>query len=133
GGAVVTNDDEIAGRCRRLRNHGRLNKDVHAEVGFNLRFNDIQAAVGRVLLRRLDAMNERRRELAARYATPPAGLPLELPRAPAQSSPSRPSAPQGAPSSPLPQGSGDFSGACTPGGPAPATPPWSSSRPRRFR
>ena len=80
GGAVVTNDDEIAGRCRRLRNHGRLNKDVHAEVGFNLRFNDIQAAVGRVLLRRLDTMNERRRELAARYATRLAGLPLELPR-----------------------------------------------------
>ena len=61
GGAVVTDDDEIAARCRRLRNHGRLNKDVHAEVGFNLRFNEIQAAIGRVLLRRLDTMNERRR------------------------------------------------------------------------
>ena len=80
GGAVVTDDDEIAARCRRLRDHGRLNKDVHSEVGFNLRFNDIQAAIGRVLLRRLDAMNDRRRELAARYGTGLAGLPLELPR-----------------------------------------------------
>jgi dTDP-4-amino-4,6-dideoxygalactose transaminase len=79
GGAVVTDDDEIAARCRRLRDHGRLNKDVHAEVGFNLRFNDIQAAIGRVLLRRLDAMNERRRALAARYDRALAGLPLGLP------------------------------------------------------
>jgi len=80
GGAVVTGDDEIAARCRRLRDHGRLNKDVHSEVGFNLRFNDIQAAIGRVLLRRLDAMNDRRRELAALYGKGLAGLPLELPR-----------------------------------------------------
>jgi len=80
GGAVVTGDDEIAARCRRLRDHGRLNKDVHSEVGFNLRFNDIQAAIGRVLLRRLDAMNDRRRELAGLYGKGLAGLPLELPR-----------------------------------------------------
>jgi dTDP-4-amino-4,6-dideoxygalactose transaminase len=79
GGAVVTDDDEIAARCRRLRDHGRLNKDVHTEVGFNLRFNDIQAAIGRVLLRRLDAMNDHRRALAARYTTALAGLPLGLP------------------------------------------------------
>ncbi len=80
GGAVVTDDDEIAARCRRLRDHGRLNKDLHAEVGFNLRFNDIQASIGRVLLRRLDAMNARRRALAARYDAALAGLPLALPR-----------------------------------------------------
>jgi len=79
GGILVTDDDEIAARCRRLRDHGRLNKDVHSEVGFNLRFNDIQAAIGRVILRRLDAMNERRRQLAARYADRLAGLPLILP------------------------------------------------------
>jgi dTDP-4-amino-4,6-dideoxygalactose transaminase len=80
GGAIVTDDDEVAARCRRLRDHGRLNKDVHSEIGFNLRFNDIQAAIGRVLLRRLDAMNDRRRALAARYEKGLAGLPLELPR-----------------------------------------------------
>jgi dTDP-4-amino-4,6-dideoxygalactose transaminase len=79
GGIVVTDDDEVAARCRRLRDHGRSSKDVHAEVGFNLRFNEIQAAVGRVLLRRLDAMNDRRRALATRYASGLAGLPLALP------------------------------------------------------
>jgi dTDP-4-amino-4,6-dideoxygalactose transaminase len=80
GGLLVTDDDDVAARCRRLRDHGRVNKDVHAEVGFNLRFNDIQAAIGRVLLRRLDAMNDHRRALAARYAAGLAGLPLGLPR-----------------------------------------------------
>ena len=79
GGLLVTDDDAIAARCRRMRDHGRLNKDVHAEVGFNLRFNDIQAAIGRVLLRRLDAMNDRRRALAERYRTGLAGMPLALP------------------------------------------------------
>ena len=79
GGMLVTDDDDVAARCRRLRDHGRLNKDVHAEIGFNLRFNDIQAAVGRVLLRRLDAMNDRRRALAAKYESGLAGLPLVLP------------------------------------------------------
>lgn len=79
GGILVTDDDEIALHARRFRDHGRLNKDVHAEVGFNLRFNEIQAAVGRVLLSRLDAMNERRRALARRYHERLAGLPLKLP------------------------------------------------------
>jgi dTDP-4-amino-4,6-dideoxygalactose transaminase len=79
GGALVTDDDDVATRCRRLRDHGRINKDVHAEVGFNLRFNEIQAAVGRVLLRRLDAMNAHRRALAARYAQGLHELPLALP------------------------------------------------------
>ena len=80
GGAVLTSDDAIAARCRRLRDHGRLTKDLHAEIGFNLRFNELQAAALRVLLRRLDAMNDRRRALAARYERGLAGLPLELPR-----------------------------------------------------
>src|SRR5438309_1138667 len=104
GGAVVTNDDEIAARCRRLRDHGRLNKDVHSEVGFNLRFNDIQAAIGRVLLRRLDAMNDRRRELAALYGKRLAGLPLALPPArPSSCVAARPALPGAAITSPWPR------------------------------
>ena len=79
GGLLITDDDNVAARCRRLRDHGRLDKNVHAEIGFNLRFNDIQAAIGRVLLRRLDAMNDHRRRLAARYQRGLAGLPLVLP------------------------------------------------------
>jgi dTDP-3-amino-3,4,6-trideoxy-alpha-D-glucose transaminase len=79
GGAVLTSDDEIAARCRRLRDHGRLSKDLHAEVGFNLRFSELQAAALRVLLRRLPVMNDRRRALAARYAAGLDGLGLGLP------------------------------------------------------
>ena len=79
GGCVLSSDDELAARCRRLRDHGRLNKDEHAEIGFNLRFNELQAAALRVLLRRLHAMNDHRRALAARYARGLADLPLALP------------------------------------------------------
>jgi dTDP-4-amino-4,6-dideoxygalactose transaminase len=79
GGAVLTSDDELAARCGRLRDHGRLSKDLHAEIGFNLRFSDLQAAALRVLLRRLDDMNDRRRAFASRYARALAGLPLTLP------------------------------------------------------
>ena len=79
GGILVTDDSDVAARCRRLRDHGRLNKDVHVEVGFNLRFNDIQAAVGPVLLRRLDTMNDHRRSLAERYRIGLSGLPVALP------------------------------------------------------
>jgi dTDP-4-amino-4,6-dideoxygalactose transaminase len=79
GGAVLTSDDEVMARCRRLRDHGRIDRDVHAEIGFNLRYSELQAAALRVLLRRLDAMNDRRRLLAARYARGLAGLPLALP------------------------------------------------------
>jgi dTDP-4-amino-4,6-dideoxygalactose transaminase len=80
GGAVLTSDDDLAARCRRLRDHGRLSKDLHAEVGFNLRFNELQAAALRVLLRRLPGMNDRRRALAGRYEQGLADLPLALPR-----------------------------------------------------
>jgi dTDP-4-amino-4,6-dideoxygalactose transaminase len=79
GGCVLTSDDDVALRCRRLRDHGRLSKDRHAEVGFNLRFNEIQAAAARVLLRRLSAMNDHRRALAARYGAALADLPVALP------------------------------------------------------
>jgi len=79
GGAVVTDDDEIAARCRRLRDHGRVNKDLHSEIGFNLRFNEIQAAIGRTQLGRLDTMNDHRRRLAARYDETLVHLPLARP------------------------------------------------------
>ncbi len=79
GGAVLTDDDEVAAHCRRLRDHGRVSKDIHVEIGFNLRFSDLQAAALRVLLGRLDAMNARRRALAKRYAKGLGDLPLRLP------------------------------------------------------
>jgi dTDP-4-amino-4,6-dideoxygalactose transaminase len=79
GGAILTSDDEVMARCRRLRDHGRVDRNVHAEIGFNLRFSELQAAALRVLLRRLDGMNAHRRALAERYARGLAGVPLVLP------------------------------------------------------
>jgi dTDP-4-amino-4,6-dideoxygalactose transaminase len=80
GGAVATDDDFLAEQCRRLRDHGRRGKDVHVEIGFNLRFNELNAAAGRVALGRLEAMNDRRRALAARYHAGLARVPVALPR-----------------------------------------------------
>src|SRR6185295_15805420 len=49
------------------RDHGRTSKYTHQLVGYNLRFNEIQAGAGRVGLRHLDRLNEQRRRVAARY------------------------------------------------------------------
>jgi len=67
GGCITTNDTALADDLRMLRNHGRKSKYIHEIVGYNLRFNDIQAAIGRVELRNLDNLNEHRRRVAARY------------------------------------------------------------------
>jgi dTDP-4-amino-4,6-dideoxygalactose transaminase len=67
GGCITTNDTALADDLRMLRNHGRKSKYVHETVGYNLRFNEIQAAIGRVELRNLDRLNEHRRCVAARY------------------------------------------------------------------
>ena len=67
GGCITTDDDAIADKIRMLRNHGRKSKFTHEIVGYNLRFNEIQAAAGRVGLRHLDRLNAHRRVVAARY------------------------------------------------------------------
>ena len=68
GGAVVTDDDEVAERVRLLRSHGSRDKQTYVEVGYNSRLDALQAAVLRVLLPVLDGWNERRRAVAAAYA-----------------------------------------------------------------
>jgi len=67
GGAIATNDSETAARIVMLRNHGRKCKYVHELVGFNLRFNEIQAAVGREHLKVIDQLNSARRRVAQWY------------------------------------------------------------------
>jgi dTDP-4-amino-4,6-dideoxygalactose transaminase len=67
GGAIATSDDEIARKVTMLRNHGRKDKYLHEKVGFNLRFNEIQAAVGREQLKVLDELNAGRRRAAQWY------------------------------------------------------------------
>lgn len=79
GGMLVTNEDSLAEHCRMLRDHGRKEKYEHELVGYNLRFNEIQAAVGRVQLQRLEKFNESRREIARWYAQELEGVPLITP------------------------------------------------------
>ncbi len=67
GGCLCTNDAALADKVRMLRNHGRKDKYLHEFTGFNVRFNEIQGAIGRVMLKHLDGFNDRRREIAARY------------------------------------------------------------------
>ncbi|MDQ3757840.1 MAG: DegT/DnrJ/EryC1/StrS family aminotransferase [Actinomycetota bacterium] len=66
-GAVLTDDDAIAGRIRALRNYGSEVKYHHPETGFNSRLDTLQAVVLSAKLRRLAGWNEQRRQAAARY------------------------------------------------------------------
>jgi dTDP-4-amino-4,6-dideoxygalactose transaminase len=67
GGAVTTGDAELAERLRRARNHGLTAGYVHDGPAGNSRLDELQAAILRVKLGRLDAWNECRRGLAAAY------------------------------------------------------------------
>lgn len=74
GGMVVTNDQRLAQRLRRLRDHGAEEKYLHLELGYNSRLDDIHAAALRVKLQYLRRWNERRRAIAAQYSAALAGL-----------------------------------------------------------
>ncbi len=78
GGAMVTNNAEIATECRRLRNHGSLKRSVHS-FGFNSRLDDIHAGVLSVKLKHVPAWSDRRREIAARYSKGLADTSLKVP------------------------------------------------------
>ncbi|MFO1537188.1 MAG: DegT/DnrJ/EryC1/StrS family aminotransferase [Actinomycetota bacterium] len=82
GGAVVTDDDDLAALVRELRNHSRGADYDHPHVTGNSRFSEIEAAALRIGLRRLAADNARRREVAAAYraAAPDLGWPPDHPR-----------------------------------------------------
>jgi dTDP-4-amino-4,6-dideoxygalactose transaminase len=67
GGAIATDDDEVAERARLLRLHGSRAKQSYLEVGYNSRLDSLQAAVLRVLLPHLDDWNAKRRGLATEY------------------------------------------------------------------
>jgi len=67
GGAITTNDNEIAERCRRIANHGRLQKFDHDIVGGNSRLDAMQAAILSVKLKYLDRWTEQRIRVAKHY------------------------------------------------------------------
>jgi len=66
GGAVSTNDAQLAARIRELRNLGQRRKGEHVVVGYNERLDGLQAALLRVKLTHLEAWNVARREHAGR-------------------------------------------------------------------
>ncbi len=86
-GAVVTGDASLAELIMSLRDHGRISGShyQHQLVGTNSRLDALQAMVLSAKLTRLDAWNEARRSIAARYRAAfgpaPAGLPDEIPGA----------------------------------------------------
>ena len=87
GGAVTTNDPVLADRIRLLGNYGSKERYVHVAPGLNSRLDPIQAAILGVKLAHLDAWNERRREIAARYARGLANSGLTLPETPGGAEP----------------------------------------------
>jgi dTDP-4-amino-4,6-dideoxygalactose transaminase len=73
GGAVTSNDPAIIDHVKRLRDHGQAGRHDHVEVAYNARLDSVQCACLSITLRRLDAANEARRRLAARYREQLAG------------------------------------------------------------
>lgn len=84
GGAVTTDDSELAERLRLLRNYGSRVKYVHEVSGVNSRLDELQAAVLRVKLRRLAEWNSRRQEIAELYVAKLVDTGLVLPSLPGQ-------------------------------------------------
>ena len=78
GGAVVTNDRQLADRIRRLRNGGQAGRYEHQEPGVNSRLDEIQAAILRARLPFLPGWTAKRRALAAAYRRALAGAPVAL-------------------------------------------------------
>ncbi len=74
GGAVTTNDADLAEQVRLLRNYGSPAKYEHSVAGFNTRLDALQAGALRVKLRALPEWNDRRRAVAARYQAELAGI-----------------------------------------------------------
>jgi dTDP-4-amino-4,6-dideoxygalactose transaminase len=79
GGAVTTSDARLADKLRRLRNGGQADKYRHVEFGVNSRLDDVQAAILRARLKRLEAWTAHRRALAAAYRAQLAGAPVRVP------------------------------------------------------
>lgn len=84
GGAITTNDAEIASKLRLLKEHGSKVRYIHEETGINSRLDALQAAILQIKLHYLDTWNNQRRALASRYhqflsSIPATIAPKELP------------------------------------------------------
>ena len=78
GGMVLCDDEELAARCRSLRNLAfePERRFVHKELGWNFRMSNLQAAVGVAQLERLDEFVERKRQMGQTYSNALSDLPL---------------------------------------------------------
>ena len=89
GGMIVTDDEEVADAARSFRDCGRASKYTMSRIGYTSRLNTVNAAIGRVQLRKLDGWNKTRRTVADLYrkalarvpgvTLPPAENPRESP------------------------------------------------------
>ncbi|HEX7045667.1 MAG TPA: DegT/DnrJ/EryC1/StrS family aminotransferase [Burkholderiales bacterium] len=84
GGMVTTSSDAINERIRRLRNHGSSKPYLHSELGYNSRLDEIQAALLRLKLARVEAAIAERRRIARAYDEQLAGSDVATPRAAAE-------------------------------------------------
>ncbi len=67
GGAICTNDDELAAAMQMIANHGQSKRYYHDVVGCNSRLDSVQAAILNIKLKHLDAYNQARQAVAAYY------------------------------------------------------------------
>ncbi len=87
GGAIATDDDDTAALARALRFHGSTDKVTFDHAGYNSRLDELQAAILRVLLPRLDGWIEARRQAARAYEQAGIGAYTALPVLPAGAEP----------------------------------------------
>ncbi len=81
-GSITTNDDRLAEELRALREHGQSTRYYHPVIGYNARLDEIQAAILRIKLRKLEEWNARRRVLARMYDERLAGSGVTVPEIP---------------------------------------------------
>jgi perosamine synthetase len=69
GGVVLTNDDELAASCYRLKNHGRDKKGIfiHSHIGYNFAFTEMQAAIGIAQLNKLERIISKKDQIRTKY------------------------------------------------------------------
>ena len=67
GGMSTTNNEEVADKIRSIRDNGRKTKNEFDKLGFTMRLNTVNAAIGKIQLKHLDEKNSRRREIVSIY------------------------------------------------------------------
>ena len=80
GGALTTNDDEVANLVRKLRSHGESTRYFHQYVGYNYRMDGFQAAVLNIKMKHLDDWTAKRQARASLYRDLLSGANLEIPQ-----------------------------------------------------